>query len=153
MRSLLADRIHAVVTTRTVARNVDVIEVRRHPARGRMAIIAAIAARQKRHGLAGCIHAVVAGTAAAKYLCMINGIGRNELHRVMAVLTHISGLHVAAAFAGCVGTVMAGNAIARDVVVIEVCRHPARRKMAVGAIVAAGNVVWRFAGRDTAVVA
>ena len=151
--SLLAGRIHTIVATRAVAGDAGVIEVCGHPARGRMAIIAAIAARQMRRGLAGRIHAVVAGTAAAKYLCMVDGIGRHELHRVVAVLANIRGLRVAGAFTGCVGAVMAGNAVARDVVVTEVRGHPASREMAVDTVVAAGDVVWRLAGRDTAVVA
>jgi len=54
--------------------------------------------------------------------------------------------------AGRVGAVMAADAVTRDVHVIEVRRYPGDRRVAVIAVVAAGDVRRMFAGRGIAVM-
>lgn len=80
MSNLLAGCVNAVMTARAVAGNADMVEVGRHPARGRVAIIAGVAARQVGWCLAGRQRAVVAGAAAAEYLRMVDRIGRSKRH-------------------------------------------------------------------------
>ncbi len=55
--------------------------------------------------------------------------------------------------AGCNGTVVTTGAIIRDVGVIIVCWRPGDRRMAIIAIVAAGDVRRMFASRRIAVMA
>ena len=89
MRSVLASCIGTVVAARTIADYVCVIEIRRCPGDGCVAIVAVVAAGQMCRVFAGCSYAVMAGAATAQHLSMINAIGWRKRNRVMAVLADI----------------------------------------------------------------
>lgn len=67
----LAGRFDTVVTANTVAGDVDMVEVGRHPAIGRMTVITGVAAGDVRRVLARSDGTVVAGGAGANHLGMI----------------------------------------------------------------------------------
>ena len=71
----------------------------------------------------------------------------------MAKLAGISREDVCRPLAGRIGAVVAADTIASDICVVEVCRNPGGRRVAVIAIVATGYVGRVFARRDYAVVA
>ena len=71
MGLVLTGGFRAVVTTDTEAEDVHVIEVRRHPASGCMAVIAGIATGDMREVLAGGMDAVVAPNAIANNAAMV----------------------------------------------------------------------------------
>ena len=112
MIRVLACCVGAVMATNTVAGDVDVIEVRRHPAACRMAVVAVVTAVEVSRVFARCRDAVVAGAAVAHDLRMIDGEYRHEHIGVVAVLADIAGLYVRGALAGRLHTVMAARAVA-----------------------------------------
>ena len=57
-----------------------------------------------------------------------------------------------AVFAGRFRAVVTADAITRDIGVIEIRRYPGHRRVAIVAIVTAGNVGRVFAGRNGAIV-
>ena len=73
---VLAGRVDAVVTAYAVAGDIDVVKIRRQPARGRVAIFAVVAARYVRRVLPGCYHAIVTGAAGANHLRVVDRIHR-----------------------------------------------------------------------------
>ena len=89
VRGVLADGIGAVVTTRTVAADVGVIEICGDPASRKVAIGAVITARQVRRCLAGSDRAVVAGLATADDLQVIHGERGRKRARRVTVLANI----------------------------------------------------------------
>lgn len=153
MRLGLARGIGAVVAADAISRDIDVIEVRRQPADCRMAILAVVTAVDMIRALAGRDDAVVAGSAGSKDLRVVDGIDRYPDIRCVAVFADVAGLYMGLRLARRVGTVVAAEAISRDVDVIEIRRQPACCRMAVVAVVAAGNVCRVFAGRGEAIVA
>lgn len=118
-----------------------------------MAVITVVATAQMGRMLAGRSDSIVTASAAAEDLCVIDRIGRGEGDRVVAVLTHVGGLYVRRILAGCIGAVVAGRATASDIDVVKIGWNPCGAVVTVIAIVATGNVVRVFAGRDNAVVA
>lgn len=118
-----------------------------------MAIVAGVAARDMCRVLAGCGHAVVAGTTVADYLAMIDRHDRYENIRAMAVFTDIRRLNMPRVLAGRVGAVVAADAVSGDIDVVEICRQPGDRAVTVIAVVAARNVRRIFASGDDAIVA
>jgi len=94
VRRVLAGRISAIVATKAIAGDVDVIEVGRNPGNRRVAVIAGVTAYDMCRVLAGRSGAVMAGRARTKHLCMIDGIRRCPDNAVVAVLADIRGLHV-----------------------------------------------------------
>lgn len=117
-----------------------------------MAVLAVVAAVDMRWVFAGRRHAIMTGTAGAEYLRVIDGKYRGPDVGRVAVLADVAGLYVCRSLARRLDAVVAARAVARDVDVVEVGRQPGDRRMAVVAIVAAGNVGRVLAsGRDTVV--
>lgn len=84
---------------------------------------------------------------------MINRIGRCENNVVVAVFADIRGLDMGRILTNRVVTVMATGTVVHDVGVIERCRYPANGCVAIVAVIATGNVRWRFSCRNRTVVA
>ena len=76
MCQVFAGGIGAVMTSDTVARDIGMIEVGGNPRRGRMAIVAGVAAGDVRCMLARCRSSIMAGEAGADDLGVVDGIGR-----------------------------------------------------------------------------
>jgi len=87
MGRVLASRIRAVVAADAIAGDVDVIEIRRNPRSGGVAIVTIVAARDVRRVLARCDGAIVAGETCPDYLGVIHGVCRRPDYIVMAILT------------------------------------------------------------------
>ena len=136
----LAGRIRAVMAAGAISHDVDVIEIRRQPARRRMAIVAAITAVDMVQVLAYCDDTVVAGSAGTNYLRVIDRVNRIPDIRRMAIFADVAGLNVCLILAGRLGTVVAAETVARNVDVIEIRGHPAGCRMTVIAVVTAGDV-------------
>ena len=150
---VFAGCIRAVVTTRTVTRDVDVVEVRWQPAGCRMAVLAVFATCNMRRSFARRSRTVVAGSARPDYLCVVDRKRRSPNVRVMAILTNVARLNVRQIFARCLDTVVAAGAVASDSDVIEVGREPSGRRMAVIAIITGRDVRRMFAGSGRTVMA
>ena len=114
--------VRAVVTTRTVTRDVEVVEVRGQPAGCRMAVLAVFAACNMCRSFARRDRTVVAGSARPDNLCVVDRKSRNPNVRVMAILTNVARLNVRQIFARRLNTVVAAGAVASDSDVIEVGR-------------------------------
>jgi hypothetical protein len=112
--------VSAVVTTRTVTRDVQVVEVRWQPAGCRMAVLAVFAACNMCRSFARRDRTVVAGSAGSDDLCVVDRKSRNPNVRVMAVLTNFARLYVHQILARRLNTVVAAGAVASDSDVIEV---------------------------------
>ena len=80
----------AVMTADAVARDIGVIEVRRNPGRGCVAVIAVVAACDVQQVFATCCRAVVAGHAGTNYMRMIDRVGRRPERVVVAVLANVA---------------------------------------------------------------
>lgn len=128
-----------------VASDVEVVKVGRDPRRGRVAVIAIIAAADVVRIFANSCNAVMTGSARAEHLRVIDGQNRNEHAAVMAVLAHVARLDVRGTLTRCVYAVMAADAIVNDAAMIEDRRLPRDRRMAIVTLVAGRNVVWRLA--------
>ncbi len=102
-----------------------------------MTVIAVIAARDMRRVLAGGSDAVVAGAATPDYLGVIDYHHGLPHIRGVAVFTDVRRQGVCRALTRCVRAVMAVYAVSRDGRVIEGCRQPGDRRVAVIAGVAA----------------
>jgi len=153
MRRILANGIGAVVTAEAIASDIDVVEVCRDPAIGRVALVAGIPAAYMRRVLARGNRAIVAGRAGADYLVMLDPVRRRKDHVVMAVLANIGGLNVQRTLADRIGTVMTAETIRHDICVLESRRNPAIGCMTVVTIVAATDVRRVLARGNRAVMA
>lgn len=76
MRGVFACGIRAVVAADAIVRDVHVIEVRRNPCIGRVAVVAIVTARDMRRMLARCCGAVVTGRAGPDDVRVIDCPGR-----------------------------------------------------------------------------
>ena len=94
MCGALAGSFRPIVATGAIAGDADMIEVRRQPASGRVAVVAGIAGRNVSRVFACCCEAVMAGTAVAQYLRMVNGICRHKYIGIVAVLANVRRLYV-----------------------------------------------------------
>lgn len=153
MRRRFAGCCNAVVTAAAITNDANVIEIGRHPAGCRMAVVAVIAAGYVRGCLARRDRAVVAGSASTHHLCMIDGQHGCKCDHAMAVLANVGREDMRVVLAGRVGAVMAAHAVARDIDMVEVRRSPGHGRVAIVTGVTARNMCRRFAGRDTTVVA
>ena len=140
MRRPLAGRIRAVVTADAVAGDRCVIEVRRYPGHGRMAVVAVVTTRDVCRILARRNRAVVTREASADYLCVVDDISRLPHDVVMAILTHVGRKNMRRSLASRIDAVVTTDAIAHDVDVIEVRGNPGGRRMAIVAVVATRDV-------------
>ena len=102
--------------------------------------------------LSCCYDPVVTRRAASQYLRVVDGYDRRESIGGMAVLTHVRRLRVPRVLAGCIIAIVAAEAIARDIYVIEICRYPGHRTVAIVAVIATRNVVGCLAGRSDTIV-
>lgn len=118
----------------------------------RVAVFANIGCKRMSWRLASRGYAIMAITAIAGDICVIE-IGRQPASRRVAVLTHITAGDVRRRLAGCGHAVVTAYAIADDANVVEVCGHPACGRMTVIARVAAGDVRGRLARGNRTVVA
>lgn len=89
-----AGRLNAVVAADTVAGDVDVIEIRRQPASGRMTVVAIGAARNMIGIFANGGNAVVTRSTGANDLHVINGKDGLEGAGAMAVLADVGRLYM-----------------------------------------------------------
>jgi len=103
--------------------------------------------------LASRRNAVVARRARTQDLRMVDSDNWRPPYRAVAVLTDIGCLGMCCVLTRCIRAVVATEAIAGDIHVIEVGRYPADCRMAVVAIVTAGDMCRVFAGGNRAVVA
>ncbi len=85
---------NAVVTTRAVAGNADVIKKRRPPAYRRVTVLAVITAGDVRRVLTDCSYAVVTGITCANDLGMVDRKCRCEDVGVVAILTNVGRLNM-----------------------------------------------------------
>ncbi len=135
MRSILTSRIATVVTTDAVARDIDVVKVRRSPGHSRVAIVAGISAADMRWRLAGRDIAIVAGLARSYNLSMINHGGRRPEIHAMTIFTNGGSQYVCIVFAGCVRAVVATGTIAGNARMVEISRCPGDGRVAIVAVV------------------
>ena len=120
MLRVLGSRNSAVVATETVTRDIGVIVIRRQPGDRGMAVVAVIAARDMCRVLARSNDAIVAGAAAAQYLCVIHGEWWYPHGAVVAVLADIRRQRMSWGLAGRSYTVMAIDAVADDARMIKI---------------------------------
>ena len=71
---VLAGCVRAVVATGTIAGNARMVEIRRRPGDGRVAIIAVVTTCEMSGVLSGSGDAIMTRTTTAQYLCMIHSI-------------------------------------------------------------------------------
>ena len=153
MRRVFADRIRAIVTAHTVASDIHVIEVRRQPAYGAVAVVAVIPARNMCRVLAGRYDAVMTGATATNDLGMIDDQNGREYRGAVAVFADVRGLDVRWILADCLSAVMAVDTIGGYQAVIECRRQPTSGSMTIIAGVATCDMCRLFADRNDAVVA
>jgi len=153
MPDIFAGRFGAVVAADTVAHDIQVIKIRRCPAKRAVAVIAGITAGDVPRVLASRQYAVVAGAAHANNLAVIHGHYWRKDVGGMAVLTDIRGLDMCRIFAGRVYAVMAADTITHDIHMVEIRRQPGHGAVAIVTIVAAGDVPLVFSGCCEAIMA
>jgi len=149
---MLPGRVDAVVAAEAVVRNVDVVEVRRCPGDGCVAVIAVVATRDVRRVFPGRDDTIVTRKAAAEHLRMVHDVDRRPNHVAMTVFANVRGQDVHWSLAGGFHAIVTTDAVAGDVDVVEVCGGPGDGRMAVVTIVAARDVIERFASRDRTVM-
>lgn len=152
VRRILSRRIRAVMAANAIARNVDVIEIRRNPANGAVAIITVVAAGDMRRVLASCNSAIMTGATAANDLGMIDDNHRYKNRRAVTIFTDICRLNMRRVLAGCFRAVVAVDAIGGYLAVIERRRQPASGSMTIIAGVTTRDMRWLFANRYNAVM-
>jgi len=152
VRRTFAGRVRTVVAAHAISRDISVIEIGRDPGDCRMAVVAVVATRYMSTVFAGGRCAIVAGAASANYLRMVDRECRQPGIRRVTILADIRCLDVILALACRVDTVVAADAVARDIDMVEIRRQPACRRVAILAVVAAGNVGCILPGRDHAIV-
>ena len=140
MGRVFAGRIRAVVAANAVVGDIHMVEGRRHPGVGCVAIVTVVATRKVRRVLAFRRHAIVTGEARADDLRMVNHVRRRERHIVMAVLAYICRINVRGVLAGRVRAVVAADAVVGDVHMVKVRRRPGVSRVAVITVVATGKV-------------
>ncbi len=118
---ILACRIGAVMAATAVAGNVRVVENRRQPGDGRVAVVAIIAARNVCRVFAGGCYAIMTGSAGPDYLRVIDRVSGYPDIRRMAIFTDVAGLDVRCILTGGIGAVVAGDTIAGDIQMIKIC--------------------------------
>jgi len=150
---ILAGRVRTVMAAHTVPGDVDVIEIRRQPADGAVAVIAVIAAGNMVLAFAGGDVAVVAGPATTEDLGMVDDHDRRKHVRVMAVFAHIRRLHVCRILTRRLRAVVTVDAVRGDGRMVERRRQPACGAMTVVAGVTTGNMCGQFADGDDTVMA
>ena len=119
---ILTGRVGAIVAAYTVAGDAHVVEVRRQPGDGAVAIVAGITARDVSRVFPRRGDAIMTGSAASQYLGVIDGQDRRPQVRRMTIFADVCGLYVRRSLPGCVCAVMAAYAVAGNVHMVEICR-------------------------------
>ena len=140
MGRVLAGRVGAVVAADAVARDIHVIEIRRDPGDGCMAVVAVVAARDVRRVLARGGIAVVTGEAGPEDLRVVDRVSWRKCHVVVAVLAYIARIDVRGVLTRGLRAIMTIDTVARDVGVIKIGWSPRDRGVAIVTGVAAQNV-------------
>ncbi len=153
MSRVLPDCGGAVVAAKTVAGDVDVIEVGGHPSSRSVAIVTGISAGDMRRVLTHCDGTVVTTRAGANNLRVIHPVRRHEQYRIVAVLAGVGGLNVGQRLTRTIHAVVAPGTVARDARVVENRRYPAIGLVTVLALFAGSDVVQRLARRLKSIVA
>ena len=104
-------------------------------------------------GHAYCNFSIVAATAVAQDLGVVDLKGRCERHDSMAVLTDVGSSYMRRWFANHIHRVVTTHAVSNDVVVVEIRRQPAIAGMAVVAGLTAQDMTGVLTGGRHAVVA
>lgn len=152
VRGVLAGRIGAVVATRAVARDIDVIKIRWHPGDRRVAVVAGVATGDVCRGFAGRNISIVTGIASTDYLGVVDRYGRRPKVDAVTILTNQRGLNVRDMFAGRVRAVMAVGAVTGDAGVIKIGRRPGDSRVAIVAVIATREVGRVFSSSGCAVM-
>ncbi len=125
MCGMLAGGVGAVMTAGAITGNAHVIKIRRQPANRRVAVITIIATCNMGYMFAGRGNSVMAGTAHAQHLCVVNCGHRLKRYCAVAVFADIGRLYVCRAPARSISTIVTTNAVSNDAGVIENGRYPA----------------------------
>jgi hypothetical protein len=149
---VFSSRLRAVVTAETVIDNVHVIEYRRQPANGCVAIVAGVRTRDVGRVFADGGNAIVARATAADDLSVIDGEWRSPDRWAMTVLTNVRRLNVSWALACCFYAVMTADTISDNSHVPEIGRHPANGRMTIITRVTTGNVAYVLASCTNTIV-
>jgi len=153
MLRILASSVDAVMAANAVAGNVGVIESRRSPGDGGMAIVTVISAGNMGPVLAGCRYAIVTGATGTQHLRVVNGEYRRKCIGGMTVVTDVCRGDVLLVLADCIGAVVTGVAGTED---LRMVNRKYRRKciggMAVLTDVRCRHVPLVLAGRVRAVM-
>ena len=150
---VLTGCVRTVVAAKTVAGDVQVIEIRGQPADCAVAVIAIVTAGYMRRVLAAGNDAVVAGATTPDHLGVVDSHHGCKCSRGVAVLTDIGRLNVFRVLARCVRTVVTGATSTQNLCVID-RRHGRKhiRGMAVFTDICRLRMCWVFARRCRAVV-
>lgn len=108
---VFAGCVGSVVAADTIACNVHVIEIRRQPGDGAVAVVTIVATRNMGLVLAGRRHAIVATATVPKYLRVVDREYRRENAGRMAVFAHVGRLYVRLVLANRNRTVVAADTI------------------------------------------
>ncbi len=153
VRRVLAGGVSSVMAAHAVAGYVDVIEIRRQPGNGAVAVVAIIATGNVRRVLAGRSDPIMAGAATAENLGVIDNHDGHKDVRAVAVLTDVGRLYVRHVLAYGFRTIMAIDAVSCDRGMVECRRQPSRCRVAVVAGVTAWNVCRLLADGSDAIMA
>ena len=110
------------MATTAAADNVYVIEVCRHPACRRVAVVTRIAGVQVRWSLAGGRNSIMTGPASSDDLRVIDCKHRYEYVCRMTVLADVGGLDVGNILADGLRAVVATDTVTADIYVVEIRR-------------------------------
>ena len=86
-------------------------------------------------------NAIMTGAARTYDLSVVDCDGRYKRSRAVAVFAHIGSRYVSRAFACSISSVVATDAVSDDADVVEACWDPARRGVAVIALIVGRNVI------------
>ena len=118
----LAGRLGAVVTVNAITADVDMIEVRRNPGLGSVAVITSNTTVDVGRVFAGRNGAIVAGTTTTDDLGVVDRGCRNPKRTIVAVFTNVGRLYMGWTLARGGGAIVTANAVVRDTGVFEAGR-------------------------------
>ena len=102
--------------------------------------------------LSGGRSAIVARRTGAENLVVVHRCNRRPNRRAVAIFADVGCLDVSRSLTDGIGAIVATNTVIHDVDVVEVSGQPRDCRMAVIAVIAAGDMRWVFAGRYCAVM-
>ena len=122
---VFARRIYSVVTAGTVSDDIRVIEIRRSPCHGRVAVVAVVPTRDMGRMLADGNCPVMTRCTGADDLGVVDHHRRLEKRCAVAVFTDVAGQNVILVLAGCVSSVVTTNTISGNSRMIKRRGYPA----------------------------